>query len=246
MTSTLAKVALTAGAAVTAAAALQTAPGLVGIGPLRRRVWPGLAGSGDPGHIALTFDDGPDPESTPLFLDMLAEQKVHATFFVLGWRLEKYPDIGKAIIAGGHELAVHGWIHRLLYKFGPVKTTRHLAHAADVVNQVGGYRPRWFRPPFGAHSAFAEVAARRAGMQSVLWTCWGKDWTSYATPDTVKGLVTRGIQPGGTILLHDTPSPTAAPGSWRSTLGAAPRIIDYCRSRGLAVGPLHEHGLRLR
>lgn len=76
----------------------------------------------------------------------------------------------------------------------------------------------------------------------MLWTCWGEDWRARVTPDSVHRTVTAGLDGGGTILLHDSDY-TSAPGSWRTTLGALPRLLDTCEQRGLRVGPLRDHGM---
>jgi peptidoglycan/xylan/chitin deacetylase (PgdA/CDA1 family) len=94
------------------ALAAHAAPALTSIGPLRRRLLPRLAGVGVPGHVALTFDDGPDPASTPAFLQVLDEHQVKATFFLLGQMLWAAPALGRDLVQAGHEIAVHGWAHR--------------------------------------------------------------------------------------------------------------------------------------
>ena len=106
---------LPAGAAVVAHAI----PAVTTFGPLRNRVLPGLAAVGDLDHVALTFDDGPDPVATPLFLDVLAERRVTATFFLLGSMAERSPGLVREMSAAGHEIAVHGWHHRSLLRRGP-------------------------------------------------------------------------------------------------------------------------------
>jgi peptidoglycan/xylan/chitin deacetylase (PgdA/CDA1 family) len=230
-----------AGAAVGLAAA-HAAPAIAAIGPLRRQLLPALAGVGDPGHIALTFDDGPHPESTPHFLRLLDTERVQATFFVLGSQLARYPELGRDIVAGGHEIAVHGHEHRLLLRRGPSATVDDLTRARNVIAGVTGVLPRWWRPPYGVASSASIVAARRLGLTPVLWTCWGRDWTSTATADSVHRRVLRRLAGGGTILLHDSDH-AASPGAWRSALDALPRILISCRVRGFAIGPLGEHGV---
>src|SRR3974390_2254622 len=84
-------------------------PGLTAIGPVRRRLFPQLAGLGRPDHVALTLDDGPDPASTPAFLDLLAARRLHATFFLLGSMVARAPQLAAEIAAAGPEIAVHGW-----------------------------------------------------------------------------------------------------------------------------------------
>ncbi|MEV6738959.1 polysaccharide deacetylase family protein [Streptomyces sp. NPDC051104] len=228
-------------AALPALAALHAAPVVSTFGPLRNRVMPRLAGRGRPDHVALTFDDGPDPASTPRFLRLLADRGLHATFFLLGGQAERAPGLVREIAAAGHEIGVHGRLHRPLLIRGPRATYDDLARARDLVTDLTGRRPRLFRPPYGVMSTAAHLAARRLGLTPVLWTCWGEDWTARATPQSVYATVTADLDGGGTILLHDSDC-TSAPGAWRSALGALPRILDTCEQLGFTVGPLREHG----
>src|SRR5690242_3354222 len=87
-------------------------PGVTAISQVRRRFFPRLAGQGQPGHVALTFDDGPDPAWTPAFLEVLATRQVRATFFMLGSMVARDPGLAAEVAAAGHEVAVHGWAHR--------------------------------------------------------------------------------------------------------------------------------------
>ncbi|TWV55636.1 polysaccharide deacetylase family protein [Streptomyces misionensis] len=228
-------------AALPVLAAVHAAPVVTTFGPLRNRAMPRLAGRGRAGHVALTFDDGPDPRSTPLFLSALAARGVRATFFLLGGEARRSPGLVREIAAEGHEIGVHGWLHRPLLLRGPRATHDDLARARDLVGDLTGRRPVLFRPPYGVMSSAGHLAARRLGLTPVLWTCWGEDWTARATPASVHRTVVRDLRGGGTILLHDSDC-TSAPGSWRATLGALPRILDTCDRRGLEVGPLCEHG----
>ncbi|MCX4472149.1 polysaccharide deacetylase family protein [Micromonospora sp. NBC_01655] len=228
------------GAATVALATAQLAPSVTAVPAVRRRLFPRLAGAGEPRRIALTFDDGPDPESTPRFLDVLAEHRVRATFFLLGTMLARSPRLAGEIAAGGHEVAVHGWTHRALLRRGPLATYRDLARARALVEATSGRPPRFFRPPYGVLTGPALVASARLGLAPVLWTCWGRDWTATASADSVFGTVTAGLAGGGTVLLHDADSATA-PGAWRASLAALPRLLAECRRRGWVVGPLGEH-----
>jgi peptidoglycan-N-acetylglucosamine deacetylase len=223
----------------------QIIPAAAAIQPVRRAFLPALSGVGDPRHVALTFDDGPHPLSTPRFLDVLANHDVHATFFLLGEQLARQPQLGAELVAAGHEVAVHGWDHRCLALRGPGATYDHLARARDLVGELTGRRPRWFRPAYGVLTTSALAAARRLGLTAVLWTAWGRDWTRRATPASVLATVTRGLDGGGTVLLHDS-DVTAAPDSWRSALGALPGLLDACRDRAIRVGPLRDHHIRAR
>lgn len=235
---TLLRTAFVATAVTTAA--VQFGPSIASIGPLRRRLLPGLAGTGDPGHVALTFDDGPDPASTPAFIEALAEHDVKATFFLLGRMLAQAPELGRELTDAGHEVAVHGWEHRPMPLRGPLATYDDLARARDLIAAATGQAPRWYRPPYGVLSGPALLAARSLGLSPVLWTNWGKDWTRNATPETVLGTLTHRFEGGATVLLHDSDC-TSAPGSWRNTLAALPALLEVVRSRRLAVGPLRDH-----
>jgi peptidoglycan/xylan/chitin deacetylase (PgdA/CDA1 family) len=227
-----------AAAPILALAVLHAGPAATWLPALR----PGrLAGVGQAGHVALTFDDGPDPCSTPRFLDALRGLGCTATFFVLGEMLERHPGVGRAIAADGHELAVHGWSHRNALFRRPGRVVAEVARTADLVAAVTGARPAWYRPPYGVFSTEALIAAHRCGLRPVLWSAWGRDWTASASPASVLAALTPRVRGGATLLLHDSDH-ASAPGAWRAALGALPELVDHCRSAGLHVGPLRDHG----
>lgn len=217
------------------------APGLTRSPWLRDRL-PGLNGDGDPGHVALTFDDGPDPKSTPTFLRRLDELDVRATFFLLGQMVQRAPGLARTLADEGHEVAVHGWGHRSLAARGPRSTARDLAAARDLIEQTTGQRLTWWRPPYGVLTLGGLHTAREMSLTPVLWSCWGEDWTAHASPASVIDTLERRRRPGATVLLHDS-SCTSADGAWRSALGALPELVARCRDDGLDVGPLRDHGL---
>ncbi len=205
-----------------------------------RRATPRLAGVGSRRSVALTFDDGPDPRSTPAFLDALATLDVRATFFVLGSMLAAAPDVGRRLVDAGHEVAVHGATHRNHLLLGPRRTYEEIARAADLVGTVTGVRPRWFRPPYGVLTSAAAVSAHRLGLRPVLWTAWGRDWEAQASAQSVLTHVATTLRAGGVVLLHDSDC-TSAPGSWRSALAALPALAEIVHSLGAELGPLGRH-----
>ncbi|GAA3001136.1 polysaccharide deacetylase family protein [Streptomyces lactacystinicus] len=232
-------------AAATALAAgaefLHLAPAAVRLPPLGRTLARRTAGHGTaPGHVALTFDDGPDPASTPYVLDALDELGARATFFLLGAMLERAPGLGRELVLRGHEVAVHGWHHRQQWCPAPARDLRELRRATEAVTGLCGARPLWYRPPYGVLTAGPALAARRLGLRSVLWTAWGRDWTAEATGASVYATARPGLTGGATLLLHDSDC-TSAPGSWRATLAALPLIAAHCRTRRLTLGPLRDH-----
>jgi peptidoglycan/xylan/chitin deacetylase (PgdA/CDA1 family) len=219
---------------------VQAAPALTSIAPLRRVLMPRLSGRSNRHHIALSFDDGPDPASTPHFLDLLADHEVRATFFLLGAHAAREPGLVRDLADAGHELAVHGWTHECLALVPPRRLTAELTRTREVLEDTTGTAVRWYRPPYGVLTAAGVWAARRAGLQTVLWSAWGVDWSAGATPSTIVHRVSRAVRPGGTVLLHDTDR-TSAPDSWRRTLVATATLLDRWRDDGIPVGPLHEH-----
>ena len=196
-------------------------PGVVAWRSMRCRLLPRLAGVGDAGHVALTFDDGPDPKATPPILDALDTLGWQATFFCLGSQVRRSPDLTRELVRRGHEIAVHGDSHRSHLRRPFTSTVPDLRRARETVEDVAGVPVRWFRPPYGAVSTATLVAARTTGLQLVLWTTWGLDWQPRATGRTVAANVARTFRPGATVLLHDSDI-TSIPGTWRSALSALP------------------------
>lgn len=231
-----------AGLALACLAVTHAGPGITALAPVRRRFFPRLSGLGRAGQVALTFDDGPDPGSTPAFLDLLAARQVRATFFLLGSMVARAPGLAADIAAAGHEVAVHGWAHRYTILRTPRAVRDDLARATDAVASASGGQPRFYRPPYGVLSAGALAAARAQGLTPVLWTCWGREWTAGATPASVYATLAADLTPGATVLLHDSDC-TSPPGAAAAALGALPRLLDNCAERALAVGPLADHGL---
>ncbi|MBC7375400.1 MAG: polysaccharide deacetylase family protein, partial [Frankiales bacterium] len=192
-----------------------------------------------PGGVALSFDDGPDPAGTPAVLDALARLGWSATFFMLGRQVRAHPDIARRVAEAGHEIAVHGDRHRNHLTRTPAALQRDLRCAREVISQVTGVEPRWYRPPYGVLSGGTLQAARAVGLQPVLWTAWGKDWTR-TSPEFIAQRVLRDLREGGTVLLHDSDC-TSTAGSWRSTTDSLPLLAAGLHLRGWSVRTLSEH-----
>lgn len=215
-------------------------PSVLTIPALHQRVVPRLSGVSSQPHIALTFDDGPDSDATPAILDALAELDVRATFFVLGSQLERCPEIGRRIVRDGHEIAVHGWVHRPHLLRAPWQIRQDVVRTRDCIAQTCATSPTFWRPPNGVITGAGLAAARSAGLTPVLWTADGQDWHAKATPESIGQRITGQLRAGGVVLLHDSDI-TSAKDSWRRTVAALPAIVAYCRSRNWTVGPLRGH-----
>ncbi|GAA1152018.1 polysaccharide deacetylase family protein [Nocardioides aquiterrae] len=212
------------------------------IHPLRRRLTPArvpdrLSGNSNRRHIALTFDDGPDPASTPHFLALLERHGVRATFFLLGRHAAAEPDLLRRMVGEGHELAVHGWTHRCTALLPPQALREQLRAARDVVEEAARAPVRWYRPPYGVLAPWTVRVAADLRLETVLWSAWGRDWERRATPSRIVSTVRRELRPGGTVLLHDTDR-SSAKDSWRATLAATELLL---RDRATPFGPLAEH-----
>jgi peptidoglycan/xylan/chitin deacetylase (PgdA/CDA1 family) len=229
------------GAAVAAAAAYAS-PSIARLLPPRWRATPRLSGIGRPDHVALTFDDGPDPKSTPAVAEALAALGWSATFFCLGPMVAADRRLTADLAAAGHELAVHGWSHDGAVRRTPGALADDVRRCRDAIADATGTSPHWYRPPFGELSVGSLLAARAADLRLVLWTAWGRDWRAEATPGSVVADVARGVVPGGTVLLHDSDC-TSAEASWRITVAALPLLAELFADHGLEVGPLRDHGL---
>jgi peptidoglycan-N-acetylglucosamine deacetylase len=233
------RVGAAAGVVAAGVLAAQAGPALVALERWRPLAPARLAGRGDPGHVALTFDDGPVAASTPAVLAALDRLGWRATFFMLGQEVRRAPGLAAEVAAAGHEVAVHGDDHASLLRRGPRATLEGLRRARETVAAATGHEPAWFRPPYGVLTGAALAAAARLGLWPVLWTAWGRDWRAEATAASIVADLSVGRLAGGTMLLHDY----AAAGSWRATVAALPRLAELLDRRRLVAGPLAEHGL---
>lgn len=215
-------------------------PAVTAFGPLRRTFLPDLAGLSDSRSIALTFDDGPDVRSTPLFLEKLSELGWNATFFMLGDMAIRAPSLVAEVAAAGHEIAVHGYHHTNLLRMSPRATDGDIRRAQDLLSELSGVAPRFYRPPYGVLNLQALLTAHSVGLTPVLWSAWGRDWRAKATPSTVMADLSSGIRSGATLLLHDSDC-TSTPDSFRSTLGALDLLGIELLQSDLSIERLCDH-----
>jgi peptidoglycan-N-acetylglucosamine deacetylase len=189
------------------------------------------------GTVALTFDDGPHPQGTPAVLEILRAAGVRATFFLVGEQVLRSPGLAREIAAAGHAVALHGHRHRNLLRLAPAAVEADLDRGAHTVAEATGTRLELHRPPYGIYSWPALRAVRARGLAPILWSRWGHDWRRLTTPARIAAEVTRDLIAGDVLLLHDADD-YSAPGSWRNTVAALPRILDAIDARGLGVAPL--------
>jgi len=186
------------------------------------------------GGVALTFDDGPHPEGTPAVLELLARASVHATFFLVGEQVQRRPGLAADIAAAGHEVALHGHRHQLQLRLSAAAVESDLARGAAAIEDAIGVALVWHRPPYGIYSPAGYRAARAAGLRTLLWSRWGKDWRRFTTPDRIAARATDGVQAGDVILLHDADFYSARD-SHKRTVAALSLILDELKRNKLGT-----------
>lgn len=152
--------------------------------------------------VVLTYDDGPDPVSTPAVLRVLAEHDASATFFVLADRARLHPGVVRDVVAAGHEIGLHGQDHRPVTDFDHAALLTRTEEAVSLLQAVSGRPIRLFRPPYGRQTVASVRVVRALGLSTVLWNRDAADWID-AAPETRLRRATDGAAPGDVLLLHD-------------------------------------------
>ncbi|HVO48150.1 MAG TPA: polysaccharide deacetylase family protein [Steroidobacteraceae bacterium] len=197
------------------------------LGPNLTRLPPGAA----TGRLALTIDDGPDPDITPRVLEVLEKYRTCATFFCIGERVARHAEVAREIVARGHAIENHSQRHRHSFSLlGPRGLTAEIAAAQDQISGVTGQRPRFFRAPAGLRNPFLEPVLARQDLHLASWTRRGFDTVRNDTNQIFRTL-TRGLGEGDILLLHDghaARTPTGVP----VILEVLPRLLDAVAAAG--------------
>jgi peptidoglycan/xylan/chitin deacetylase (PgdA/CDA1 family) len=189
------------------------------------------------GEIAITIDDGPDPEVTPRVLEVLAAFEARASFFCIGERVTRHPDLAREIVRRGHSVENHSQRHRHSFSLlGPWRMAAEIARAQECIAQVTGETPRFFRAPAGLRNPFLEPILERLKLQLVSWTRRGFD-TVNADADDVYRRLSRSLVDGDILLLHDGHAARARAGTPAAgtpvILDVLPRLLETLRRRQL-------------
>ena len=155
-----------------------------------------------PRAIALTFDDGPHPDHTPAILDVLAEEGVQATFFVIGTEVARHPEIARRIVEEGHQIANHSYNHPDYRNLTYQEIRTDVERSQDIIENATGVRPDWVRPPYGLTDASVYSVLGDKDMMIAHWTVDPTDWRIPGAR-TIRNRVVSHTQPGSVILLHD-------------------------------------------
>lgn len=211
---------------------------LCGVFVLRLRMFADAIVRGPSGAVGvvLTFDDGPDPIHTREVLDALDVHDAKATFFVIGRKAEQHREIVEEIVRRGHSVGVHGFAHDRLFSLRGSKRVREdLMHAVRVVEGITGQTPTLFRPPIGHTNPTIARISDLLDLTMVGWSVRARDGLSGTKPDDVLARISRGLEDGAIVLLHDAPEHgTRKPAG----VTALPAILDRIASKNLTVVPL--------
>jgi Predicted xylanase/chitin deacetylase len=181
--------------------------------------------------IALTFDDGPTAEHTVRILDVLRDKGVSATFFLVGNRVERFPELARRICAEGHEIGNHTYSHPSLFCFlTPGRLREEIERGQDAISRACGVRPRYFRSPVGLRHALLRPYLKSAGLEYISWRI-----RSFDTIDSssLRTRILGFVRSGDIILLHDNSQAERG-----GMVDVIPGVIDELRNRGYRLVPV--------
>ena len=186
--------------------------------------------------VALTFDDGPDPDWTPRVLDVLAREGVRAAFFLIGQRARRAPEIARRIAGAGHDLGNHTWSHRSLWRCGPAHTEREIQDGHTAIADAAGEPPRFFRPPWGKTNLAMFGVARQLDTPCVFWTVQPEGRRPVDPAEQAR----RGIARARAGAIYDLHDADGVPGAGARLVEYLPTLVAGLRAQGYALVPLRE------
>ena len=182
--------------------------------------------------VALTFDDGPSQEVTPLILDALRSENAHATFFVLGEAVDRHPDLLRRIAADGHSIGIHAYLHQPFVLQNRRAILKEISQTEAAIRRAcpNAEIVPWVRPPHGFKSLTLLWTLRRAGYGFAAWSINSRDYKDRS-PALITARVLKDAKAGAIVLLHDGPANTA-------TASALPSLLCALAERGLVAARL--------
>lgn len=183
-------------------------------------------------EVALTFDDGPSPATTPRVLETLAKAGAPATFFLVGRKAQAHPALVREIVAAGHAVGLHGFDHDRLFSLrGSRRVAEDIRRTQAALEDAGAPKPTLFRPPIGFVSHLTVWGARRAGVTLVGCSARALDGFEGASANKVTERLVRALAPGALLAMHDA---SERDGYVPASLQALPRVLAALRDRALS------------
>jgi peptidoglycan/xylan/chitin deacetylase (PgdA/CDA1 family) len=188
----------------------------------------------DDGTFALTFDDGPDPHFTTQVLDVLAAHDAPATFFLVGHRAERHPELVRRMVTDGHGIGSHTWSHPELSTLGWPRLVAECRRGRRAVERAAGFRVRPYRPPKGHFDPRGALAARLASVDPWLWSRDPSDWRPGVSAELLMERL-EDLRSGDVVLLHDglEQPPDEASLDRSSTVAVLEPLLALAAERGL-------------
>jgi peptidoglycan-N-acetylglucosamine deacetylase len=194
--------------------------------------------TGDGSSVALTFDDGPNPMTTPGLLDLLDRHQVKATFFLIGSWVQGAREVAREIAERGHCVGNHTHTHPRLTFCGKWRTRVELNRCDEAIEAATGKKPRWMRPPFGFRNPMLDgIVRERGGAGVVMWSKWASDWKPQPPSDVISSLAR--VQGGDIVLLHDGDH-RRFKGDRQHTVDAVAHWLPRWKDAGLRFATLDE------
>jgi peptidoglycan/xylan/chitin deacetylase (PgdA/CDA1 family) len=178
--------------------------------------------------LYLSFDDGPHPTITPKVLDMLAAHGAKASFFCIGDRVKRFPDIYQRILDEGHAVGNHSFHHLNGWK------TNDDAYCTDVEMAAKLIDSRLFRPPYGRMKGSQASAISREGFKTIMWTVLSGDYDANLSPEECAQRVLGNIKPGFIYLFHDSEK------AEKNMFYALEKLLEACKMRGFQCEKINE------
>lgn len=176
--------------------------------------------------VYLTFDDGPDPINTPKILNILEKQNIKATFFLIGEKVERYPQVALQIEKSGHEIGSHGYSHSDYYNLRSNQILQDIRLAQSAIVKATANNPTLLRPPFGRYDKTIASISRDEHLSIIIWSLDPKDFRKNANQDQIIKVIDSEVSNGSIILLHETSD---------ETVRALPEIINRLKEKGFII-----------
>ncbi len=186
-----------------------------------------FAGPGGTTKLALTFDDGPDDQATVRILNILKENSVRGTFFLIGKHAQVHPAIVRRIAAEGHTIANHTWSHRNMARLAPYQARREIKDTQELLERLTGHRTALVRLPWGSASPEVMELVQKDGYRVIGWSADSHDWLEPQPSKILAGLDAQ-VRPGAIILMHSI----VFPGTQEVTVRVLPALIKELKAQG--------------
>jgi peptidoglycan-N-acetylglucosamine deacetylase len=190
-------------------------------------------------EIALTFDDGPSPKYTNELLDLLYKHQIKASFFVVGSKAAKHPEIIQRMDREGHLIGIHNYVHQSNWLLTPLQVKHGLEKSAQIIENIIGVKPSFYRPPWGVVNLFDFFIHKN--YRIILWSLMVGDWRSKGGSKKREIRLLERVKPGDIILLHDCGDTWGADvDAPLYTIEALRRVLPELAKRGYTFGRVDE------